>query len=97
MKNSTGAYYTWKDFNIGIDMDMQGIVFHIGDCDPFTKEFLLSNGIELNPVECLPIDPVGTDRMIQRIRFPPTKKKPSTAPADDKLRRYLEYQGMVLQ
>lgn len=96
VKNTNGAYYTWKDFNIGIDMEMQGIVIHISDCDSFTKEFLLSNGIELNPVECMPIDPVGTDRMIQKIKFPPTKKKP-LATADDKLRRYLEYQGMVLQ
>lgn len=97
IKNTTGAYYTWKDFNIGLDMEIQGIVFHISDCDMFTKEYLLSNGIELNPVECLPIDPVGTDRMIQRVRFPPTKKKPASAINDDKLRRYLEFQGMVLQ
>lgn len=96
VKNSTGAYYTWKDFNIGIDMEMQGIVLHITDCDPFTKEYLCSNGIELNPSECMPIDPVGTDRLIQKMRFPANRKK-ATNTNDDKLRRYLEYQGMVLQ
>lgn len=94
VKNSLGQYYTWKDFNIGADMEMQGIVFHVTDCDPYTKEFLLSNGIELNPVECMPIDPVNTDRMIQRMRFPRTRKTPVV---DDKLRRYLEYTAMVLQ
>lgn len=72
---------------------MQGIVFHITDCDKYTKEFLLSNGIELNPVECLPIDPVNADRMIKKLKMPPTFKTPTV---DDKLRRYLEYQGMVL-
>lgn len=93
MKNTGMQYYTWKDFNIGINMEMQGIVFHITDCDSYTREFLLSNGIELNHSECMPIDPVNTDRMIQRMRMPPTRKTP---PVDDKLRRYLEYQGMVL-
>lgn len=96
-KSIHGPYYTWKDFNIGIDIEMQGFVFHITDCDPFTKEYLLSNGIELNPVECMPIDPVHTDRMIQKTKFPVGRKKTPEQAQDDKLRQYLEYQGMVLQ
>lgn len=61
-KNVRGDYYTWKDFNIGIDMEFNGIVYHITDCDPFTKEFLQSQGIELNEIERAPVDPVTIER-----------------------------------
>lgn len=36
-KNLNGEFYYWKDLNIGIDIDMFGIVYHITDCDQFTK------------------------------------------------------------
>lgn len=35
-------YLSWKDLNIGIDLKMFGINFHLTDCDSFTKvQFLL--------------------------------------------------------
>lgn len=87
-------YYTWKDFNIGIDIEIQGIVFHITNCDNYTKDFLLSNGIELNLSECLSIDQISPDPVIKKKTTPSLFKIPTT---DDKLRRFLEHQGMVLQ
>lgn len=30
-------YYSWKDLNIGIDLSIFGIKYHLLDCDPFTK------------------------------------------------------------
>ncbi|XP_053659906.1 EF-hand domain-containing protein 1-like [Anopheles marshallii] len=87
-------FYNWKDLNIGIDVEMHGYVFHITDCDAFTKEFLLSNGIELNEIELLPPDPTMNERSIsQRQTFRHHKMYPVP---DDKLRKYLEYQGKVL-
>ncbi|XP_050071896.1 EF-hand domain-containing protein 1-like [Anopheles maculipalpis] len=87
-------FYNWKDLNIGIDIEMHGYVFHITDCDAYTKEFLLSNGIELNEIELLPPDPAMNERSIsQRQSFRHHKMYPVP---DDKLRKYLEYQGKVL-
>lgn len=30
-------HYTWKDLNIGIDLDIFGIKYHVTDCDRFTR------------------------------------------------------------
>lgn len=30
-------YYSWKDLNIGIDLSIFGIKYHLLDCDPFTR------------------------------------------------------------
>ncbi|XP_055637635.1 EF-hand domain-containing protein 1-like [Toxorhynchites rutilus septentrionalis] len=93
-KNCRGDTYSWKDLNIGIDLEIHGYVFHITDCDPFTKEFLLSNGIELNEMELPPPDPAMNERSISaRQSFKHHKMYPVQ---EDKLRKYLEYQGKVL-
>ena len=84
-------YYTWKDMNIGIDIEFNGIVYHITDCDPFTKEFMAAQGVELNESECQPVDQYTSNMIIN------TARKISKTPSDDdKLRRYLEFQGKVL-
>lgn len=36
-KNLNGEHYYWKDLNIGIDIELFGIVYHITDCDDFTR------------------------------------------------------------
>lgn len=82
----------WKDFNIGIDIGLEGIVFHITDCDLFTKEFLLSQGVELNEPECMPPDPY-TEMRKHKTTIPQTKTKL----VDDKLRRSIEFDGKVLR
>lgn len=30
-------HFSWKDLNIGIELKIFGIVFHLTDCDSFTK------------------------------------------------------------
>lgn len=38
LKNhENNLYYSWKDFNIGIDLYVFGIKYHITDCDHFTR------------------------------------------------------------
>lgn len=59
---AAGILYSWKDFNVGSEVELNGIVFHITDCDIFTREFLTSNGIEVNERECMPKDPVSIDK-----------------------------------
>ena len=56
------SFYTWKDFNIGIDIDLCGIRYRIADCDKFTREFLASNGGEVKEKECMPTGPNTIDK-----------------------------------
>ncbi|KAG5681470.1 hypothetical protein PVAND_010902 [Polypedilum vanderplanki] len=90
---STGTFYTWKDFNIGIDIELGGIVYHICDSDTYSKEFLTANGVEVNERECMPKDQASIDKIIQQTQH---KHHHQKTPKDDKLRRFLEYFGMVL-
>jgi EF-hand domain-containing protein 1 len=57
-----GTFYSWKDFNIGSDVELNGIVFHVTDCDAFTREYLTANGIEVCERECMPSDPHSIDK-----------------------------------
>ncbi|XP_031630857.1 EF-hand domain-containing protein 1-like, partial [Contarinia nasturtii] len=63
-------HLSWKDLNIGIEIKIFGITFHLTDCDAFTKEFLISNGIELNDMHI----PTPEPRSI--------KQRPVTAPVN---------------
>ncbi|KDR20690.1 hypothetical protein L798_04839, partial [Zootermopsis nevadensis] len=91
-KTALGDFWHWKDFNIGIDVAMYGIVYHIADCDIFTKEYLQSQGIELNDPEEMPSDPHILDR---QLKIKPHGHK--TKLANDRMRQFLEYDGKVLR
>lgn len=36
-KNEHGDHHMWKDLNLGIDLEVYGVKYHITDCDAFTK------------------------------------------------------------
>lgn len=36
-KTKDGAYYLWTDLNIGVDLEIFGVKYHITQCDAFTK------------------------------------------------------------
>ncbi|XP_036941840.1 EF-hand domain-containing protein 1 [Acanthopagrus latus] len=55
-KNEHGDHHLWKDLNLGIDLEVYGVKYHITDCDAFTKEFMESEGIVLNDPEPTPVD-----------------------------------------
>ena len=40
-KNSLGAHWSWKEINIGTDVSIYGRVFHVYDCNAWTKVCLL--------------------------------------------------------
>ncbi|KAG9282335.1 EF-hand domain-containing protein 1 [Astyanax mexicanus] len=56
-KNQPGEHYHWKDFNLAMDMIVYNTVYRITNCDPFTQEFMESQGIVLNDPEQIPGDP----------------------------------------
>lgn len=71
---------------------MYGIVFHTVDCDTFTREYMASQGLTMGDPEQLPPDPYTQDRLM-KVQSNFTK----TPSADDKFRRFLEYDGKVLK
>ncbi|XP_049857375.1 EF-hand domain-containing protein 1-like isoform X2 [Schistocerca gregaria] len=91
-KKDTGRFWHWKDFNIGMDVPMYGFIFHIVDCDAFTKKYLTSQGIELRPPEDMPPDPYTITRKMST-----QPKTRVTHFVDDKLRRFLEYDRRILR
>jgi hypothetical protein len=64
--------YNWKDLNVGIDINFYERVFHIYDCDDFTRAFFANEGITLGASEALPDDPfVHTRAMVDFKQTPP--------------------------
>ncbi|XP_053978689.1 EF-hand domain-containing protein 1-like [Hylaeus volcanicus] len=91
VKNVKGDTFYWKDFNVGIDVCIHGVVYHIIDCDLFTREFLNSQGIDVGDKEEPPVDPY-TFLRASKMRTPTH----ITQIPDDARRRFLEYDKMVL-
>ncbi|XP_074541642.1 EF-hand domain-containing protein 1 [Halichoeres trimaculatus] len=56
-KNEKGDHYIWKDLNIGMNLEVYGVQYHITHCDNFTKDFMENEGIVLNDAEPMPVDP----------------------------------------
>jgi len=40
-KDDAGGHWHWKDLNVGINIAVYGKVFHLYDCDKFTKVYIL--------------------------------------------------------
>lgn len=55
-------YYTWKDLNLAINLEVYGRVFRILDCDDFTRKFYSNEGYALNSPEGYPDDPFTQTR-----------------------------------
>ncbi|XP_047429908.1 EF-hand domain-containing protein 1 [Mugil cephalus] len=56
-KNEQAEYYLWKDLNLGKDLEVFGVKYHITQCDAFTKEFMESEGVIVNDPVPEPVDP----------------------------------------
>ncbi|KAM8832923.1 EF-hand domain-containing protein 1 isoform 2-T2 [Spinachia spinachia] len=89
-KNEPGEHYHWKDLNVGMDLEVYGITYHITQCDTFTKEFLESEGIVLNQPEPTPVDPFSERRQNPRPSF-------TTASGSDKMHQFLTLDRKVLR
>jgi len=65
-------YYTWRDLNLRVNIDVYGRVFRIIDCDDFTRRFFANEGMATNAPEQYPADPfVQTRAMINMKQNPP--------------------------
>jgi len=91
-KNDVGDHWTWKDINLGMNITFYGKVFHIYDCDKWTRDYLESEGIEVNAPGDVPADPYIEKRI--RSEALQTFKTPSDF---DKLRQFLEMDRKVLR
>jgi len=56
------ASYTWRDLNLGFNLNVYGRVFRIVDCDDFTRKFFANEGLALNAPEQYPDDPFQQTR-----------------------------------
>ncbi|XP_029641015.1 EF-hand domain-containing protein 1-like [Octopus sinensis] len=91
-KNDQKDIWHWTDLNIGIDVTLFGRTFHIYDCDLFTRNFLESEGIEVNESEEVPVDPYIDNRRKANLQ------KTYIAPSEfDKLKQFLEMDRKVLR
>jgi hypothetical protein len=88
-----GTIYNVSSFNIGVEIDLCGIVYHIYDCDEFTRRFLNSKGVEMPAGEGAPEDLYTVKRKI-------TERPIRVTNIDtDKthLRDFLDFDGKVLR
>ncbi|XP_034383774.1 EF-hand domain-containing protein 1 [Cyclopterus lumpus] len=88
-KNERGEHYQWKDLNVGMDLEVYGVKYHITQCDTFTKEFMESEGIILNDSEPMPEDPYS-----KRRENPPPAF--TTASGSDHMHQFLTMDRKVL-
>ncbi|XP_019909313.2 EF-hand domain-containing protein 1 isoform X2 [Esox lucius] len=56
-KNDRGDHYHWKDLNVGMDLAVYGVIYHITHCDSYTQDFMESQGLIVNDPELTPVDP----------------------------------------
>nr|XP_022908102.1 EF-hand domain-containing protein 1-like isoform X1 [Onthophagus taurus] len=91
-KFDDGTCWHWKDFDVGKDIAIYGVVYHTIDCDLFTREYMKSQGLIMGEPEEMPPDPYIQNRILSSQRH--MSKTPA---ADDIMRRFLEYDGKVLK
>ena len=63
--------YTWRDLNVGLNLNVYGRVFRIVDADDFTKRFYLNEGVALNAPEQYPEDPFQKTRAMMTMKQNP--------------------------
>jgi len=78
----SGGIYSHSDLNVAINLDLYGRVFHIVDCDEFTRKFYADLGVTLNPAEEYPTNLFATQRLLMKTKIPP--------PDSAEVREYVE-------
>eukprot|EP00899_Mesostigma_viride_P022957 jgi/Mesvir1/3846/Mv19812-RA.1 len=82
---ASGGYYDQSDLGIGQDLTFYGRTFHIVDCDKFTLEYLLRQGIQMPPAEPYPPEPLEQFKATLA-----AAAKASASIRTDDLTRYME-------
>ncbi|KAA6362445.1 MAG: hypothetical protein EZS28_042028, partial [Streblomastix strix] len=86
-------FYRRDDLNLGIDVEIYGVTYHIVDCDEFTKNFFNRVEIQLNRNEEFSYDPflVNQEKMKPHPRTTTTQDPEKLA-----LRQFLRNDRKVL-
>ena len=64
-------WYTWRDFNVGVNMNFNQHIFRMVSCDKFTRDFLTEQGVTVNAAEGMPGDPFETHTKLKNMKIPP--------------------------
>ncbi|XP_076337710.1 EF-hand domain-containing protein 1-like isoform X2 [Tachypleus tridentatus] len=91
-KNNEGEFFSWKDLNIEEDITIYGRTYHIVDCDKWSREYLVSQGIHVPSSKQLPADPYFKKRQkdFKQHNF-------TTSSTEDKLWKLLNLDRQVLR
>ncbi|XP_065185370.1 EF-hand domain-containing protein 1-like [Sycon ciliatum] len=89
-KDMQGGYWHWKDLNLRMDVNFYGRMFHVYDCDHYTRNYLESQGIVVEAAEDPPSDPYMQTRI-------PLTYSHVTQPDFDKLRQFMTMDRKVLR
>eukprot|EP00998_Keelungia_sp_KM082_P005588 NODE_189_length_2374_cov_131.883400_g183_i0.p1 GENE.NODE_189_length_2374_cov_131.883400_g183_i0~~NODE_189_length_2374_cov_131.883400_g183_i0.p1 ORF type:complete len:769 (-),score=185.81 NODE_189_length_2374_cov_131.883400_g183_i0:68-2119(-) len=81
-------FYSHNDFDIGKDIEIFGKVFHVHDCDAFTRYFYSQSGRSLRPKEEAPSDQYSVAIAAARESVNPMKAKD---PEHIEFKRYTEF------
>ncbi|KAF0755012.1 EF-hand domain-containing protein 1-like [Aphis craccivora] len=95
----------WSDLNNGVELSFYGVVYKLCNCDSFTRQFLSSQGVEVDVDKPVPDDPYMSARREQLLQQKKQQSKTlalksgfcSRSIEDDKLKQFLENDGKVLR
>lgn len=95
----------WSDFNNGVELSFYGVVYKLCNCNSFTRQFLSSQGMEVDIDKPVPEDPYMSARRQQLLQqnkqqsatFVSKLGLGSRSIEDDKLKQFLENDGKVLR
>lgn len=68
-------FFTWRDFNIGINITFYDRTFRIIDCDEHTKAYLSDQGVTVNQPDELPTDHFTYHSQIKNVKLNPPDYK----------------------
>lgn len=93
LPNQFHETYHFRDINVGQDVDLNGVMYHVFSCDEFTRVFMENQGVAVGPDEEIPEDLYSMKRKItdrpMRISYTNTDKT--------NLKNFLQFDGKVLR
>lgn len=49
--NESDKFYSWRELNVGVDIDLLHLKIHITCCNEFTRQFYENHNVQLNENE----------------------------------------------
>ena len=86
-------FFCFENFNIGVELEFYGKVFHLTNADKFTVNFLTKMGVKVGEPSNVPVDPHTTIRRAMLEEMKPLRPIERI----DTLRQFLVYDRHVLR